>query len=81
MALCLETDEGSMALFQAMTTPAFPMHSIGNDMVTWSKICKGLPPRLCVVRDGAVVASWNEEMPNYETLLSSVGSAAGAETE
>ncbi len=81
VALCLEPEEGSIDTFQALTAPTFPMYSIGNNMLAWSKICEGLPPRLCLVRDGVVIASWNEVLPDYETLLGAVRGAGDAETE
>ena len=81
VALCLEPEEGSMDVFQGMTGPVFPMHSIGDNMLQWSKICEGLPPRLCFVRDGVVITAWNEEMPDYETLLEAVRGTTPAETE
>lgn len=81
VALCLEPEAGSIDMFQGLTAPEFPMYSIGNNMLEWSKICEGLPPRLCLVRDGVVQAAWNEDMPDYETLLAAVQSGASAETE
>jgi len=81
VALCLEMEEGSMLDFQSMTAPEFPMHSIGNDMLEWARICSGTPPRLCYIRSGAVIASWNMDMPDYQTLLDTISEAVNMNTE
>lgn len=81
VALCLEPEEGDMAEFQSFTGPIFPMKSVGNNMMEWSRICEGLPPRLCIVRDGVVTASWNYDMPDYATILETLGSANASQTK
>lgn len=81
VALCLEPEAGSMQTFQDLTAPMFPMHSIGNDMLEWARICPGTPPRLALIRDGAVVASWNEEMPDYQTLVEALATTGAAKSE
>lgn len=75
VALCLEPEEGSMLEFQSIAAPEFPMHSVGNDMLEWARICEGAPPRLCYVRSGAVLASWNLDLPDYQTLIASIEQA------
>lgn len=77
VAICLEPEEGSMRNFQDLTGPLFPMHSVGNNMLAWAKICSGVPPQLCLVRDGVVVRSWKDKMPPPEELVAALG--AGSE--
>lgn len=81
VALCLEPEEGDMADFQAFAGPMFPMQSIGNNMLEWSRICEGLPPRLCIVRDGLVEASWNLDVPDYQTVLDALSGVPAEKSE
>jgi hypothetical protein len=69
VAICLEPEEGSLKNFQDLTGPLFPMHSVGNDMLAWAKICSGVPPQLSLIRDGVVVKTWKDEMPPPEEIL------------
>lgn len=80
VAVCLEPEEGSLADFEGMTGPLFPMHSMGNNMLAWAKLCSGPPPQLLYVRDGAVLQTWKDTMPSYDSLLSAI-SDLSAETE
>lgn len=80
VAICLEPEEGSLKTFQDLTGPLFPMHSVGNDMLTWAKICGGVPPQLCLVRDGVVVKTWKDEMPPPEEILAAVAGEASVES-
>ncbi len=80
VAICLEPEEGSMRNFQDLTGPLFPMHSVGNDMLTWAKICSGVPPQLCLVRDGVVVKTWKDKMPPPEEILAAVAEGASVES-
>lgn len=80
VAVCLEPEEGSLADFEGMTGPLFPMHSMGNNMLAWAKVCSGPPPQLLYVRDGAVLHTWKDTMPSYDSLLSVV-SELSADTE
>ena len=73
VAICLEPEEGSMRSFHDLTGPLFPMHSVGNDMLSWAKICSGVPPQLSLVRDGVAVKTWKEEMPSAEEILAAMG--------
>ena len=81
VALCLEPVEGSMEEFQALSAPMFPMYSIGNNMLEWARICPGTPPRLSFVRSGAVLATWNEEMPDYQTLVGALSEREPVQSE
>jgi hypothetical protein len=73
VAICLEPEAGSLENFQNMTGPLFPMHSVGNDMLTWAKICSGVPPQLCYVRNGVAVKTWSDEMPTMDVLQAAIG--------
>jgi hypothetical protein len=55
------------------------MHSVGNDMLTWAKICSGVPPQLCLVRDGVALRTWKDEMPPAEEILAAMGEGASEE--
>jgi len=80
VAICLEPEEGSMRNFQDLTGPLFPMHSVGNDMLTWAKICSGVPPQLCLVRDGVVLKTWKDKMPPSEEIVAALGEGVSEET-
>lgn len=80
VAICVEPDEGSMQEFQSLTGPLFPMYSIGNDMLTWAKLCDGLPPQLLLVRNGIPVQTWKDVMPTIPELLDAIGQGGNAET-
>ena len=80
VAICLEPEEGSLEEFQGMTGPEFPMHSVGNDMLAWAKLCSGVPPQLCLVRDGVAVKTWSDVMPGKEELLEAVNGAGTADS-
>lgn len=79
VGVCLEPEEGSLEDFEAMAAPAFPMHSIGNDMLEWSRICPGVPPRLSYVLNGVERDAWKDEMPDYETLLHGIEAVRAAD--
>lgn len=81
VALCLEPEEGSMQNFQDLTGPLFPMHSVGNDMLAWAKICSGVPPQLCLVRDGVAVRTWKDKLPPSDEVLASLGPAENENSE
>lgn len=76
VALCLEPEAGSLDQFASMTSPMFPMHSIGKDMLAWSRICPGVPPRLSYVRDGVELTAWTDTMPDFQTLVDGIAAAA-----
>lgn len=78
VALCLEPEVGSLKEFQGMTGPEFPMHSLGNNMLAWAKLCSGPPPQLCYVRDGVALKVWKDVMPTLDELVASIA-AAGTE--
>lgn len=80
VAICLEPQAGSMQDFQNKTGPLFPMHSVGNDMLTWAKICSDVPPQLCIVRDGVPVKVWKDTMPSHAELLEALKDAPAADS-
>ncbi len=80
VAICLEPEEGSLKNFQDLTGPLFPMHSVGNDMLSWAKICSGVPPQLSLIRDGVVVKTWKDEMPPPEEILVAMEEGASMES-
>jgi len=80
VALCLEPEEGSLKDFQAMTGPEFPMHSVGNNMLAWAKLCSGPPPQLCYVRDGVALKVWKDVMPSLEELAAGIAEAAATDS-
>ena len=71
VAICLEPEAGSMEEFRMFTQPQFPMHSLGDKSLLFFPLLEeaSAPPRLVYVRDGRSVQSWDEEMPDYETLV------------
>lgn len=74
VALCWEPSEGSMAEFVSMSGPLFPMHSLGDNFIEFAELIGSAPPRLSFVRDGIAVQSWDDSMPDLETLLAAVAS-------
>ena len=78
VALCLEPEKGSLKEFQGMTGPEFPMHSVGDNMLAWAKLCIDPPPQLCYVRDGVALKVWKDVMPSLHELLEGIA-AAGTE--
>lgn len=80
VAICLEPEEGSLKNFQDLAGPLFPMHSVGNDMLAWAKICSGVPPQLSLIRDGVVVKTWKDEMPPSEEILVAMEEGASVES-
>lgn len=80
VAICLEPEAGSLENFQNMTGPLFPMHSVGNDMLTWARICSGVPPQLCYVRNGVAVKTWSDEMPAMDVLQAAITAGGSADS-
>ena len=74
VALCWEPSEGAMAEFVSMSGPLFPMHSLGDNFIEFAELIGSAPPRLSFVRDGIAVQSWDDSMPDLETLLAAVAS-------
>ncbi len=77
LAICLEPEAGSMAEFRMFTQPQFPMHSLGGNSLSFFPLLEdaSAPPRLVYVRDGVSLQSWEEEMPDYETLIGALEGA------
>jgi len=65
VAIAYEPQPGTYEQFVAYTDPWFPMHSIGNDFVAFSRLIGSGPPRLSHIRDGHVVQSWDALAPDY----------------
>jgi hypothetical protein len=80
VALCLEPEAGSLKDFQGMTGPEFPMHSVGNNMLAWAKLCSGPPPQLCYVRDGVALKVWKDVMPTLDELAEGIAATAPVES-
>lgn len=72
VALCFEPEEGAFKEFAALTSPRFPMHSLGDDFMAFSELIGSAPPRLSLVEDGVAVHSWDDTMPQLEELLDAV---------
>ncbi len=82
VALCWEPSEGAMSEFAAMSGPLFPMHSLGDNFLEFAELIGSAPPRLSYVRDGVAVRSWDDTMPNVESLIAAIQSfrVPGAKT-
>lgn len=72
VALCWEPSGGAMAEFVSMSGPLFPMHSLGDNFLEFAELIGSAPPRLSFVRNGVAVQSWDDTMPDLETLLAAV---------
>jgi hypothetical protein len=59
VGLAYVPEEGSLEMFVAQTMPLFPLHSLGNNFIKFSEFIGNAPPRLTLVRDGAVVKHWD----------------------
>ena len=72
VALCWEPTEGAMAEFTAMSGPLFPMHSLGDNFMEFAELIGSAPPRLSYVRDGVALRSWDDTMPDVESLIAAI---------
>lgn len=83
VAICLEPEAGSMEEFRMLTQPQFPMLSLGDKSLKFFPLLESAasPPRLVFVRDGASVVSWDEEMPDYDSLMGALAEAGFAQSD
>lgn len=75
VALCFEPEEGDLENFRLQTGAQFPMHSLGDNFLTFSEFIGKEPPRLSFVRDGRAVQSWDGEPPAYDALVAALAAA------
>jgi hypothetical protein len=82
VALALEQSPGDRDEFIATTQPMFPIHSIGNNFLEFSKLIADSPPRLALVRNGSAVITWDKELPTAAEITAGVtGALAGLPSE
>ena len=76
VALCLEPAPGDFDNFKAMTQAEFPMHNMGDSIITFGEFIGSAPPRISLVRDGVELHYWDDEAPSQEELLEVVATAS-----
>ncbi len=79
VCIALEQDPGDRENFVAQTQAMFPIHSIGNNFLEFSRIMADVPPRLALVRNGSPLMTWDKEFPPLEELRAAIsGALSGA---
>ena len=68
VALCYEPTEDSMEIFRAMTSPEFPMYSMGNNFDKFMLLLANSPPQIDYVVDGRQIHYWEEHAPTSAEL-------------
>lgn len=72
VALCFEPAEGDLENFKLETGAAFPMHSLGDNFLTFSEFIGKEPPRLAYVRDGHALTHWDGDPPAREVIAAAI---------
>lgn len=75
VCIAFEQDPGDKENFLAQTQAMFPIHSIGNNFLEFSRIMADAPPRLALVRNGTALMTWDKEFPPVEELRAAIGGA------
>jgi|GEM_PF-504682 len=72
VALCYEEAPGELDEFRALTTPIFPVHSLGDRSLLYFSLIEKEPFRLVLVEDGKALASWDGFVPDAEVILNAL---------
>ena len=72
VCIALEQAPGEKDQFVATTQPMFPIHSLGNNFLEFSRLIVDSPPRLALVRNGVPVLSWEKELPPAAEISTAV---------
>jgi len=75
VCIAFEQDAGDKENFVAQTQAMFPIHSIGNNFLEFSRIMADAPPRLALVRNGSAVMTWDKEFPPLSELQAAISGA------
>lgn len=75
VCIAFEQDAGDKENFLAQTQAMFPIHSIGNNFLEFSRIMADAPPRLALVRNGSALMTWDKEFPPLEELRTAISGA------
>lgn len=72
VALGLEQNPGEQELFENITFPEFPIHSLGDRPMLFFSLIGREPPRLVYVVDGMSALHWDGNPPDPVTLLDAI---------
>ena len=74
VALCYEPSAGDLEDFKGQTFPEFPLLSLGDDFIRFSRYIGKEPPRLHLVENGQSLLFWDEEnLPTAGELVEFLG--------
>ena len=69
VGLCYRT-RGALDEFRQVTSPEFPLLSLGNHILTFNSLLGELPPpRFYFIRDGEPVRFWDKSVPDSNEVL------------
>jgi len=75
-----EGEPGLLQDFVRATGWQFPVHSLGDDFVTFFDMIGDFPPRFSLVRNGVQIKYWDEDPPAVEELLQALSAKSSNDT-